>query len=244
LAGLRSPSSFVVLMAITRIAAPLLVGGLVRWHSSAVSRLIDLASPGGLVAVQFCRVLGVNFVALRRRQAARPFGIAGRNRRRHAPGKGIPDVALGSSGFCLRSPQRTRERVSAGLDPDFPVALSILPHVMSLIKLKRTAAHLKTSGLRTRGRPFLTLRVLQLVVLDANLFTRWTSTISLGGFKFDGSSRVSDEPSRPNERHQLELVTRDQRTPCQRRSVMAASAPRSPHRPGPPLSRCALRTQC
>jgi hypothetical protein len=41
------------------------------------------------------------------------------------------------------------------LIPTFLVPLSILLHVMSLIKLKRAAAHLKTSALRIRGAPIL-----------------------------------------------------------------------------------------
>jgi hypothetical protein len=157
LAGLRSPSSLLVLTSlvltsIKRMAAPLLVGGLVPWRSSAVSGLIDLAPPGGLVAVQFYRVLGVNFLLLY---------TAGKLPGLFALPAGAGDVMPLGKGF-LTSPSAVQafvfdprnELVSVSprvLIPTFLVALSILLHVMSLIKLKRAAARLKTSGLPTRA---------------------------------------------------------------------------------------------
>ena len=62
---------------------------------------------------------------------------------------GTPHVARGSLGFCLRSPNELVTEFPLVLIPTFLVPLSILLHVMTLTKLKRITAGLKTSSTRT-----------------------------------------------------------------------------------------------
>jgi hypothetical protein len=170
------------------IAVPILIGGLMLWRSSTVSRLIDLVPQHGLVAVQLYRALGVIFLILYAAGKllglfALPAGagdlavglltpIVGLSAFRHQQTRarrvwlwdllGIADliVAVGTGfvtspsvvqPFTFDPPNELIAVFPLVLIPTFLVPLSILLHLMSLIRLERTAASLKVSDKRTRG---------------------------------------------------------------------------------------------
>jgi len=170
------------------IAVPIVIGGLVLWRSSTVSRLIDLVPQHGLVAVQLYRALGVIFLILYADGKlpglfALPAGAgdlavgllapivalsAFRDQQTPAHSVwlwnllGIADliVAVGTGfvtspsvvqPFTFDPPNELIAVLPLVLIPTFLVPLSILLHLMSLIKLERTTASLKVSNMRARG---------------------------------------------------------------------------------------------
>lgn len=165
------------------ILLPILIGGVLLWRSTTVSRIVDALPQSWIVGVQFYRALGVMFLILHASgklpgMFAWPAGIGDivvgllaplvawaytRAPRQSAilvlawNALGIADLIVAvTTGFLtapspwqLVSVQPTSELMSVlplVVIPTFAVPLSILLHLASLIKLRRSASQAQSHG--------------------------------------------------------------------------------------------------